>query len=94
MIELRWSRAALQDIQRLHVFIGTHNQKAAARAVDLIYSAAESLKSFPQKGRPYAASIAFREIIVPFGDGGYIIRYRQTDGGILVVRVWHGREDR
>ncbi len=71
-----------------------HNQQAAARAVDMIYSTAEALKLFPQKGRPYPADIAFREIIVPFGDGGYINRYRQIEGGVLVVRVWHGREDR
>jgi hypothetical protein len=37
-----------------------------------------------------------RELIVPFGRSGYVLRYayrRQTDE-VIVLRLWHAREAR
>lgn len=35
-----------------------------------------------------------RELVVPYGARGYIVRYQVRENAILIVRVWHGREDR
>ncbi|WP_081374181.1 type II toxin-antitoxin system RelE/ParE family toxin [Rhizobium leguminosarum] len=39
---------------------------------------------------------AYRQLFVPFGKNAYVLRYRiheETDT-LVVVRVWHGRENR
>jgi toxin ParE1/3/4 len=37
-----------------------------------------------------------RQILVRFGKRGYVARYtiRESDGAMIVLRVWHGREAR
>ena len=37
---------------------------------------------------------AFRDLYAPFGRGGYTIRYRIKQQTIIIVRVWHSREER
>jgi plasmid stabilization system protein ParE len=60
-----------------------------------LFSAASSLGDLPERGRP-ATRPGYRELVVPFGRGAYLIRYRidfqrQT---VVIVRIWHGREQR
>ncbi|WP_426013129.1 hypothetical protein [Caulobacter sp. DWR2-3-1b2] len=31
---------------------------------------------------------------IPFGQGGYIIRYRVTSDRVIITRIWHGLEER
>ena len=61
---------------------------------DEIERAYRSLSDFPDRGRP--ARPDFRELVVPFGRGAYILRYMvsRARGMVLVVRIWHGREKR
>jgi plasmid stabilization system protein ParE len=54
-----------------------------------------SLRDLPERGRP-AIRPEYRELIVPFGRGAYVVRYRihlERDT-VVVVRIWHGREQR
>lgn len=37
---------------------------------------------------------SLREIVVPFGNSGYVIRYGMAQEDIVVIRIWHAREDR
>lgn len=34
------------------------------------------------------------EMFVPFGEAGYVIRYRVEADRVLVTRIFHTREDR
>jgi len=52
------------------------------------------LAGFPEAGRPWAPDLAYRELIVPFGARAYEARYRLIDDRVVIVRVWHGLEDR
>jgi plasmid stabilization system protein ParE len=63
--------------------------------VDTLFAAAYSLAHHPERGGP-AARAGYRELIVPFGDGAYVIRYRldQRRDTIVITRLWHGREHR
>ncbi|MBN8528210.1 MAG: type II toxin-antitoxin system RelE/ParE family toxin [Caulobacterales bacterium] len=36
----------------------------------------------------------FYRLVVRFGTAGYELRYRLDDGDVIVVRVFHTREDR
>jgi hypothetical protein len=47
------------------------------------------------QNRP-AARPGYRELVVPFGSGAYIIRYRidTRRDAVVITRLWHGREQR
>jgi plasmid stabilization system protein ParE len=93
-VKIRFLQRAYDDIDRLHAFLHPKNADAADRAVELIYGSALALRNAPNKGRPMRAKL--RELIVPFGKGAYVIRYRVYDEEqkITVVRIWHSRERR
>jgi len=35
-----------------------------------------------------------RELFIPFGASAYVLRYRIHDDTLVVIRVWHSREER
>lgn len=86
---------ALADLERLRKFLVEKNPRAAARAVETLTQAIDSLTQFPERGR-LAALPKHRELVVPFGRSAYVVRYafRRDDELVLVTRVWHGRERR
>jgi len=89
------SQAALADLVRLRAFLESKNPRAAERAVATLTAAVQSLDHFPERGRPSGAG-NLRELIVPFGQSNYVIRYayRAETDEIIVIRLWHGREVR
>ncbi|MEO1189226.1 MAG: type II toxin-antitoxin system RelE/ParE family toxin [Pseudomonadota bacterium] len=94
MATLEWLEGAKSDLQRLYDFITPHNPNAAARAVQAIITGVEQLAEFPEAGAPWSPDIRFRELVIPFGARAYIVRYRTLQGRVIIVRVWHGLEDR
>ena len=58
-------------------------------------AAVQSLEAFPERGRR-TAKPGIRELVVPFGQSAYVLRYarRKQSGEIVVLRVWHAREER
>lgn len=94
MVEIRWSPAARGDLERLYEFIAEHSEEAAARAIQTLVNAADTLSDFPEKGRPWEHDVDSRELTVRFGARGYVVRYRFRDNVVFIVRVWHAREDR
>jgi plasmid stabilization system protein ParE len=94
MLSLHWLPDALEELKRLHRFIKPHSEDAAVRAVGALVAAAKSLEEFPEKGRPWEVDGDYRELPVRFGAKGYVIRYRLVEDQIVIVRVWHGLEER
>ena len=60
MTSIRWLPEALDDLKRLHATVAPHSPQAAARAVDTLTEAAESLVNFPERGRPWDLAPDFR----------------------------------
>jgi plasmid stabilization system protein ParE len=89
-----WRERALIDIDRLYNFLFTKNEEAAAKAAQVILRGSSLLEDSPRLGRPMADGTRRRELFIPFGSGFYVLRYFLTNDAIIVVRVWHGREDR
>ena len=85
---------AQADVVRLRDFLAKNSPSAAARAGATLSQAIGSLDLFPNIGRP--APRGTRELIVPFGAGEYIVRYRHVPSRneIIVLRIWHSRENR
>ena len=93
-MNLVWLPEAADDIERLFEFLVEKNPVAAARAARTILSGAERLLLQPEQGRRLDDETGRRELFLPFGAGAYVLRYRLHYETIVVVRVWHSRENR
>jgi plasmid stabilization system protein ParE len=89
-----WRERALEDIDRLYDFIFKKNEEAATKAARVILRGSSLLEESPRLGRPMADGTGRRELFIPFGSGFYMLRYFVTSDTVVIVRVWHGREDR
>jgi plasmid stabilization system protein ParE len=93
MTALRWAPEAVQDLVRLREFLGHKNPGAAARAALRIQEAAAVLRDRPELGRAVEDE-GFRDLVAPFGGGAYVLRYRIDEDAVVVVRVWHSKQER
>ncbi|SRR6266540_1252122 len=92
--KVAWRERALEDINRLYDFLSKKNEEVAARAAQVILRGSSLLEDSPRIGRPMSDGSGRRELFIPFGSGFYVLRYFLTSGTVVIVRVWHGREDR
>jgi plasmid stabilization system protein ParE len=92
--KLVWRERALEDIARLYDFLFDKSEEAAAKAAQVILRGSSLLEESPRLGRPMADGTGRRELFIPFRAGFYVLRYFLTNNVVIIVRVWHGREDR
>jgi len=92
-LRVRISNTAKRDLSRLEDFLIGKSPAAANRAASLIAEAILSLRDFPDRGYGYPLQ-AVREWPVRFGRSAYIVRYLVGHDEIVILRVFHGREDR
>lgn len=93
---LRWFPEAVSDLARLRDFIRVHNPEAAQRAAKRIRDAVHGLLELPLIGRPVLDidKPQLRDLFIPFGQAGYWVRYAVTDDEIIIIKIWHGRENK
>jgi plasmid stabilization system protein ParE len=91
-LKVTFTSAANVDLVRLWRWLDEKNPKAATHAMEAITGAARSLSQFPHRG--YGGLDGHRQLRVPFGKRGYVIRYTVTDAEVRIVRIFHGLEDR
>jgi plasmid stabilization system protein ParE len=91
-VRVLWLPEALDDVERLFGFLIEKDASAAERAVRTIRSGADKLQDLPQIGRPMDDDTGRRELVVPFGAGAYVLRYRVLRDEAVIIRVWHSRE--
>jgi plasmid stabilization system protein ParE len=86
------AQAAFDDLAGLHAFPADENITAANRATAALIAAVQSLHAFPERGRP-SGTPNIRELIVPFGQSNYALRYayREQADEVVVLPIWHGR---
>lgn len=89
-----WSRAALADLDRQYQFLKARNPEAATRALQALIEAGKSLEQTPQRGTPIAFAPGLRKLLVRFGKSSYIFHYSVVEDEILILKVYHGRQDR
>jgi plasmid stabilization system protein ParE len=93
MPRLRWSQAGLLDVARLHDFLIGKNRDAARRAIQTIRQGVKALGTHPEIGRPVdELPPEFREWIIEFGQGAYVVLYRYDGKQVVILAVRHGRE--
>ena len=91
------SRRARNDLIRLREFIEEKNPRAAQRAAERIISAIDQLATFPLVGRPCPEEhlpAEFRELVISFGQDGYVVLYRVDipADSVAIVAIRHQRE--
>ena len=89
---VRFAREAVQDRERLEQFLAAQNPHAAEKAMDAIAEAVGQLAAYPRSG--VDRGDGFYRLVVRFGAAGYELRYRLDGDDVIVVRVFHTREDR
>jgi plasmid stabilization system protein ParE len=90
--KLIWSHVAIDNLVRLREFISNENPKAANRAAEAIKESVKRLTEIPTIGKPVKDLPPYRDLLIRFGAGGYVIRYRIHLNSIYIVNVRHYRE--
>ena len=92
-MRVKVSDVAERDIWRLSDFLHQKNPRAADAAVDLILEGMTSLSDMADRGQPLGDG-RIRELFLPFGRGTYILQYHVYAEEVVVLRIFHSREDR
>ena len=92
---VRFTPDAEEDLSRLYDFLLERDVIAAERALNAIKAAIELLQFSPFSCRKATRDNPFlRELIVPFGSGGYIALFEiESHNTVSVLAVRHQREE-
>jgi len=91
-MKIKWTGKASSDLVRLYEHLRPVAPEAAARVVQQLTRAPDSLFDYPRIGEKLDAYAPreVRRIIV----GHYELRYEIADATIYILRLWHCRENR
>ena len=89
-----WRERALEDISRLHEFLYDKDREAASKVARVMRQGGTLLETSPRLGRPMADGTRRRELFIPFGTSFYVFRYFLHDNTVIIIRVWHCKENR
>jgi len=90
-MEVRWSRPAADDLERVCERIERDDPEAAIRVARTIYDGCARLKDFPNLGRVSRRIADRRELT--FAPLPYIVVYRVRAHAVEISRIFHGAQD-
>jgi plasmid stabilization system protein ParE len=84
----------VEGLERCRLFLAEKNPEAAVRAGQAIVQQFALLETEPEIGRPFDDSPELRELIVPFGDSGYVALYHHEvkSDSVYVLAFRHQKE--
>jgi len=93
--QVRYTRAAKEDIVRLYGFLVEQNIAAARKALDAIEKGIDFLQDFPFTCRKVIPDDPLlREMIISFGARGYVVLFEiETNEMVTILAVRHQREE-
>ncbi len=94
MSQVSWTNAALADVQRHFETLEQVNLEAAVKAAHAIRKAGDSLEHNSRRGAIVHEATGLRKLRAAFGKYGFIIHYVVLEDEVVILRVYHGREDR
>ena len=88
------TEGALRGLKRCHDFLRAKSPQAARRAAPAIERQFALLETTPDMGRPFPELPELRELVISFGDSGYVALYRHdaVDDVVFVLAFRHQRE--
>lgn len=94
MPRIRWSERASLDRIRFYQFLAPKNREAALRAQATIRQEIKILAKHPEVGRPIdGLPPNIRELVIQFGNHGYVARYQFDAEWVVILSIRHGREE-
>lgn len=91
-MKIVWSSAGWADVERLYAFLAELDLDRADAVLDRLANAPDSLLDFPRRGSR-VSDFDPREVR-EFPVGDYLLRYELVGSDVLVLRFFHGRENR
>ena len=88
------TEGAGQGLEHCRQFLAAKNPFAVKRAAQIIERQFALLETTPDIGRPLLDLPALRELVINFGDSGYVALYRHelADDTIYVLAFRHQKE--
>lgn len=88
------TQGAANGLERCRLFLAEKNPQAARRAGQAIERQFSLLETNPDIGRPLDDLPELRELIVAFGESGYVALYRHEleSDTAYVLAFWHQKE--
>ncbi|MDG0835808.1 type II toxin-antitoxin system RelE/ParE family toxin [Roseateles saccharophilus] len=85
---------AAAGLERCRQFLAAKTPQAARRAGQTIERQFLLLETAPDIGRPFPDMPELRELVIAFGDSGYVALYRHepADDAVYVLAFRHQRE--
>ncbi len=93
-MRLEWSTRALADLDRFAAFLRERHPHLAEVIGAEIVRKTEVLRRYPKLGRTLAGRDQYREITLPVLNAMYVLRYAFDGERLVVLRIFHSREDR
>lgn len=89
---IRWTNRASRGVGRLSNFLSPVASETAAKVARTLTSAPNRLIIFPRVGQR-VESFASKEVR-KLSINDYVMHYEIMGEDILILRIWHSREDR
>lgn len=88
------TEGAAVGLERCRQFLATKSSEAAKRAGQAIERQFLLLEAAPDIGRPLPEMPELRELVIAFGDSGYVALYRHeaADDAVYVLAFRHQKE--
>lgn len=88
------TEGAVQGLERCRQFLAAKAPQAAKRAAQAIERQLLLLETVPDIGRPFPEIPELRELLIEFGDSGYIALYgyEPADDAVYVLSFRHQKE--
>jgi len=88
MTKLKFTHRAAHDLKRLRAFIAKHNPQAARRISQKLKESILLLLKNPQLGKEPDDPANVRDYVT----GSYFVRYTVKKETVIILRIWHGKE--
>jgi plasmid stabilization system protein ParE len=88
------TETAAEGSERCRQFLTGKALEATRRAGQAIEKQFLLLEKAPDMGRPFPELPELRELVIGFGDSGYVLLYRHepADDAVYVLAFWHQKE--
>ena len=88
------TEGATGGLEQCRRFLALKAPEAARRAAQAIERQFLLLETAPDIGRPFPEMPELRELVIPFGDSGYVALYRHesADDAVYILAFRHQRE--
>lgn len=93
MPPVKFAPGAVRDMKRLHDFLQTKNPILSRKVAKTIAYSVQILEKHPRAGRPADnMDPNYRELVINFGQSGYVVLYRFDGGDVVVLAIRHQLE--